>query len=251
MKLVYSLIIAVALLFAACGGGSGENKQGKPKAIKEGPVYVGDENGNGVQYNYKDWKLVAEIPVKERNAHGTWTEYFDDGKIRLTIEYNMGMREGKSIEYYNTGEKYFESNYTNNKTDGTRYRYKKDGTIVFEIPYENGRPIPGIKEYDADGKLVEQPTIVFTRKGGNLEMKMSGRASSVEFYQWVKSEYFKTSGKNADGTVYQWVEGEYFKVPTENGVGKLILGSAKKGQITIRAIYKTNYGNMAAVDCKF
>ena len=231
MKLAYSLIFTAALLFAACGGGSNDNKQEKPRAIENGPVYVGDEYGTGVQYTYKNYKIVSEIPMKGKAVHGTWKEYFEDGKIRATIEYNMGEKEGKAIEYYNTGETYIETIYTNNKIEGTRYRYKKDGTIVFEIPYQKGQPIPGIKEYDANGNLVEQPTIIFTRKGGNLEMKMSGMASSVEFYQIVP--------------------GERFKVPVENGVGKLTMGNAKKGQLNIRAIYKTMYGNMAAVDAQY
>ena len=168
--------------------------------------------------------------MKEYDAHGAWKEYYDDGKLRYEVNYERAKKEGLATEYYDTGEKYIATPYKDNKIDGTKYRYKKDGTVIFEAPYVKGDPIPGVKEYDMDGKLIEQPTIVFTRKGGNLEMKLSDN-KSAEFFQMV--------------------EGEKLKVPVENGVGKLILGSAKKGQINIRAIYKTGYGNKAAIDANY
>ncbi|MDR1056373.1 MAG: hypothetical protein LBL90_11275 [Prevotellaceae bacterium] len=229
MRIVYSLVLAAALLFTACG--SGDNKSKKPKAKENGTQYVGDEQGNGIQYAYKNWILVSEIPMKEKDVHGLAKEYYDDGKIHFERNYNMGKLEGMVIEYYSTGEKYMETLYVNNKIDGTQYRYKKDGTIIFEVPYEKGLPIPGIKEHDANGKLVEQPTIVFTRKGGNLEMKMSNNTKAANFYQIVDTDKFK--------------------VPSEDGVGKLALGNAPKGSLKIRAAYRTAYGNMGAVEAQY
>lgn len=229
MKKVYIYTLVAVLFLAACADGGNTNK--RPKSIANGPQYVGDSLGNGVRYVYKNYILVSEIPMTEQMAHGVCKEFYDDGKIKLELNYNMGMRDGMQTEFYETGEKYVETPFTDNKIDGTKYRYKKDGTVVFEVPYKKGLPVPGIKEYDGSGNLVEQPSIKFTRKGGTLEIKLSDDNASAEFYQVT--------------------EGELLKVPSEKGIGKLTLGNAKKGDLTIRASYKTAYGNKAAIDATY
>lgn len=230
MKLFYTLLVAITLL-TACGDGENKNKSGRPKAIENGPVYVGDSVGNGIQYVYKNWVLVSEIPMKNKDAHGLAKEYYDDGKIHHERNFKEGYLHGKLVEYYPTGEKYIEADYTNNKLHGTKYRYKKDGTIVFEVPYNMGQPIPGIKEHDGSGKLIEQPTVVFTKHGNVLEMKMSDNNKSAEFFQLL--------------------DGDILRIQTDNGVGKVNIGSAKKGDIKVRATYKTMFNNKAAVDVEY
>ena len=231
MKLIYSLIIIASLLFvAACGG---ENTSGKPKAKENGEQYVGDEQGNGIHYVYKNWIIVREVPMKNGDAHGVWKEYYNDGKkLRLEINYSMGKKEGMSTEYYDTGEKYVETPYVNNKIDGTQYRYKKDGTIVFEIPYKNGMPIPEIKEYDSKGKLVDQPSIKLTRKGSSLEMSMSNETKSAKFYMITD-------------------DNKLMEIPTNDGIGMLALNGIQKGSLKIRGTYTTAYKNKAAVDTQY
>ena len=216
-------VLFLSTLMAAltsCGGNSSK------RTVSDGPYYDGDSLGNGVYYVFKNKIMISEIPMKEKMAHGSAKEWYNDGTLRREANYENGSLEGLSTEYYETGSVFCETPYVSNKIHGVQYKYKKDGSIASEAPFENGDPVPGIKEYK-EGVLIEQPTIVSVKTGKNIELRLSDNNKKAEFYM------ISADGKKS-------------KIQTDEGVGKYLSNIGG----TIRAVYTTPFGNNAAVDSK-
>ena len=221
-----NIFIASILLFTifACGGGS--SKQEKPPM--DGPHYVGDSI-NFTKYLYKEGIVVSETPFVNNKAHGTAIDYFMNGNKRLTVEYKDAKRDGMSVSYYESGEKHGETPYVNGKIEGIKYIYKKDGSVTVKAPFEDGKPTPGLEEYDAEGKLIPQPTIKFKMNGGTLRMELSDKSfTKVKFYHITPKVMIE--------------------VPMSGNVGNLT--QATKGT-KIRAYYSTPRGAEGAVDATY
>jgi hypothetical protein len=200
----------------------------KTEPPKDGPVYDGDTI-NFTKKVYKEGVLISEEPFVNNRMHGEAKYFYPSGKLRRTIEYKDAKRDGRFVYYYETGEKYSDELYVNGKLNGLKQNYKKDGTVTMSCSYVDGKPVPPLKEYDAGGKIIKQPTIKFSLSGETLKMELSDRTfTSASFYTIVK--------------------GKLIEIPTEKGVGRLI--GAKKG-VQIRACYKSPRGADGAVDAKY
>lgn len=199
-----------------------------PKPPHDGPFYVGDSL-NYIKYLYKGGVKMSETPFVNGKAHGLSKDYFSNGALRLTVEYQNARRNGMSTVYYETGEKYSEIPYVDGKVSGTKQNYKKDGSLTAKVSYLNGIPVPPLEEYDADGKPIDQPSIKFKASGGTLNMELSDKSFTATQFYMVEKDGLK-------------------RIPTEKGVGSL--SSPGRG-VLIRAVYSTRRNNEGAVDAKY
>jgi antitoxin component YwqK of YwqJK toxin-antitoxin module len=171
--------------------------------------------------------VVSEQPFKDNKIHGTQKGYYDDGKLRQTVEFANARRNGMTTLYYETGQKHSETPYKDGKEDGIKRIYRKDGELAQETPYSNGIPVPPLKEYDDKSNLIVQPKIVF-----------SGSTVKLDNNSFILSQLYK-----AEGDTLIEIEGAVAK-------GKGTLKGVKKGDI-VRAVYKTPRGAEGAVDGKY
>jgi hypothetical protein len=200
----------------------------KTEPPRDGVVYEGDSL-NFIKKTYKEGYLASEEPFVNGRIHGEAKYYYQNGKLRRTIEYKDARRNGLFVYYYETGEKYSDEQYVNGKVNGVKHNYRKNGSLSMSCSFVDGKPVPPLEEYDAGGNKIKQPTVKFTVSGGTLKMELSDRTfTSASFYRITK-----------EGLI---------EIPTEKGVGRL--AGAKKG-VQIRAYYKSPRGAEGAVDAKY
>ncbi len=119
------------------------------KIWKEGEYVQGKLHGVWKQYDMEG-KLLGESKLD----HGTGTEtvWWDNGKIRQSVERKEGVADGKTTWYFETGEKLMEADYLAGKLHGSwtfwdikgqlrKVETWEDGIIGNTVWYENGMPL--------------------------------------------------------------------------------------------------------------
>jgi len=121
----------------------GKIPDGKVKFINEAKRFYGIEN------------------YKNNKRHGTYSEYYFEGKIHKRIEYFYGKKRTMK-EYFIDGQVRMESDYTDalfftNDFEAGRGRiYYRDGTIMYEWNLTNADPNRFKKSYNIKGELSEE-----------------------------------------------------------------------------------------------
>ncbi len=200
MKSLISFVIIYLFLFSSCQNAANQkaNCNGCDSVMK--------------QY-YKAGQLLAEVPYKNGKRNGVQTNYTQDGKIASTISFFDEVRNGESVMFYGNGKPFRTTNYVNGIINGIRKKYYEDGKIMAEIPFEHNKQIDGIKEYNRDGSLRQQPTIVF-----KTENKLK---SNNEFY--LLCSVSDNNPKVRFSQLYELGQGKFERdtIHTTNGVGRL------------------------------
>lgn len=98
----------------------------------------GTRNGKSQSF-YPDEGLAEEISWSNDKKEGTWKQYFDNGKLKLSGEYRNDQLHGAYVVYYPDGKKETEGFYRNDIPDGKWIHYNNDGTIASAIEYVNGK----------------------------------------------------------------------------------------------------------------
>ena len=81
-----------------------------------GKYLIGEKNGKGKEYNYKNGKLEFEGEYLNGKRNGKGKEYDNsNSKLVFSGEYLKGERNGKGKEYNYNGELVFEGEYINGK----------------------------------------------------------------------------------------------------------------------------------------
>jgi hypothetical protein len=222
MKKIF-IICVILLSFFGCA-----ETAKKPEPPRNGVQYEGDST-NFVKYTYKEGNLMSEEPFVNNKMHGEAKYYYQNGKLRNTIEYKDAKRNGLLTYYYETGEKHSDIPYVNGKIHGTRHNYKKNDSLTMVCTYVDGKPVPPLEEYDAAGEKIKQPTIKFSVSGGVLKMELSNRTFVATSFVRIEKD-------------------SLIEIPVEKGAGRL--PGAKKG-VLIRAYYKSPRGAEGAVDAKY
>jgi len=198
-----SLIIAVSCNMNKPPAGSGNGKDStavKTKSIDSTRVSVIVEKysngvtksevsakGNkreGLTKNYhEDGSLMSEINYANNMKEGISRDFYPKGKVRMEIMYKKGIMEGDAKWYYETGEVYRLTPYVKGKADGIQKEFYKDKRVKAEIPHQLGEAYPGLKEYDLNGKLIAQPSLVSNKSGSVLSLHLSNKTDKVKYYE--------------------------------------------------------------------
>ena len=166
---------------------------------------------NGIVKTYHDnGKLKTSINYVDGVKDGQSYLYFEDGEtILLELPYVKGKREGVSKKYYENGKLYTETSYQNNELHGLRKVYYRKGGLKSEIPYGYGFRGVGGKEYLLSGKEKPSPVIKILKRGDLLIFPKPEGCKKSKFFigNLVEDKYLNPIG---DVRVMQEVEQGYF-----------------------------------------
>lgn len=128
----------------------------------EGRMVNGDRDGAWFYYN-EDGSVQLQMLyakgtlVKEKKENGTFTEHFDDERVKSEVTYKNGMREGRFVEYHDNG-KWEVRPVPADPVRGTpadMERVLVGQTKKREGTYKADKLEGEVKEYDEKGKVVK------------------------------------------------------------------------------------------------
>lgn len=185
MRNVFSAIIILCLSVLPLFGQSGSNVTDAAN-LKQGQWKLTGKDKN--LSNYGPEQVVEEGFYKNNKKEGTWTKYFNNGRVEHVLSFKSNRLDGIATFYYRNGKKKEEGIWKNNRWVGNYKYYYKNGNVRNEWKYnETGKRTGVQKYYHENGQL---------RLEGAWE---NGKESGpiVEFYEdgSVKSERFFAGGK--------------------------------------------------------
>jgi uncharacterized protein len=111
---------------------------------------------------YSKGVIIASGVVNEDgNRHGSWKDFYADGKLRAEGKYENGKQIGIWKYFYPNGQVEQTGKFNKNgKPDGTWKWFFENGSLLREESYRNGLQ-DGLKiEYDETGKIIEEGEFV-------------------------------------------------------------------------------------------
>lgn len=164
----------------------------RPEEIKKIPsfpnkFYKNDEKyclrGSSLPYTgkYIDYYLTGikkdEGFIKDGLDDGPRNKYYQDGTLKLTMNYSKGIKNGEWKSYFSNGKLWQTGAYKNNKEDGTWEEWYSTGTLKKGAIYKNGK----IQLSDSDKKLDS-----FVSKGLALFEKGDYKGAVVSFSKAIE-----------------------------------------------------------------
>lgn len=137
-------------------------------------------DGEALAY-YPDGKLLSKGQYRKNKPFGPYTQYFENGKVRLSASYDKkGKMAGPVEEYYDNGQLKMATTYDNGharstkevhyypsgevlsrlernshgRKTGIRVDYFKNGKVSQEIPYKSSSREGTRKIYNDQGQLI-------------------------------------------------------------------------------------------------
>jgi len=84
--------------------------------------------------------VVYEI-FKNGVQVGLQKDYYEDGKLKMELNYKNGKPEGLGRSYYPNGKVFIEENYKNGERDGVAKAYDENGKLLQQATFKNGEQI--------------------------------------------------------------------------------------------------------------
>lgn len=104
--------------------------------------------------------LKTSINYNKGVKQGKSSLYYDkNNQVLLEMTYNKGMRVDTAYKYYENGKIYSKTPYKKDLVNGVVQAYYRDGTLKAQIPYYVDYLGLGLKEYKLDGELRKLPEI--------------------------------------------------------------------------------------------
>ena len=102
-------------------------------------------------------KTNGQIQGSFKNGilHGSYVEYYSDGKIKEKGTYNEGKRTGPYLGYHNNGNLRFNGNWLNDKEEGAFESFYENGQLFLKGNWKNGKKIGYWEGFYEDGKKYE------------------------------------------------------------------------------------------------
>jgi antitoxin component YwqK of YwqJK toxin-antitoxin module len=216
MKIIQVLFVGVFVLLLSCKKQDIRYTYYPDGTLKQMAEY---KNGlrNGLTKNYDDrGRLVSTAELKDDVYNGWMTNYNpNNNKVTAKAMFVNDKQNGPVTLYYTSGQLYRESFYKNGLVDSLVKTYWPSGKLKAELYFKMGNPAIGLKEYDKQGNLIKEPSIVILEDNQldlrdiiNLKIYLSDRNKEVDFYEGelVDGKYFNPEyGRLAatDGVVIQ------------------------------------------------
>ena len=77
--------------------------------------------------------------------HGLRTQYYNDGKKFIDIEYLGGHKNGRAVNWYRNGQVQWERTFKSDQLDGDSIRYDSEGNITQHVIYKMGQVEKALK----------------------------------------------------------------------------------------------------------
>lgn len=129
--------------------------------------------------------------IKKGNPTGPWTEFHNNGTIKIQGVIKNKIWDGAKFEYYDNGQLHYKSFYKNRKKEGPYILYYRDGTLEGNINYKNGKKDGPFEIFYDNGQLrfkgnfingLEEGTLVSYYKDGKLHFKHEYKKGLLEGY---------------------------------------------------------------------
>jgi antitoxin component YwqK of YwqJK toxin-antitoxin module len=91
--------------------------------------------------------LKIEYSTFKGKAHGSYTEYYENGKIKMIQNYQHGILHGPVVSYYESGHLSIEMTLQNNKRNGIYKDYYPNGSLKIIVNYVNEKREGIYKDY--------------------------------------------------------------------------------------------------------
>lgn len=236
-SLIYCILLI--MLFNACtvtDPNNGLKEEFYPNGVIKSQYTLvnGLKDGTAKYFDTKG-RLSSITEYKGDLKHGKLINFNSEtGKPILEAVFENDIQNGPVIQYYQEGMLFRESTYVNGHLDGIVKTYWPDGKIKAENEYSMSKPAIGLKEYDKNGNLLEQPKLFVKNLGGfnkAIQISIVGEFQNAEFYlsELIDNKYFSFKGRklrSEDGLAY-------YNYTTER----------TKSRISIVVKIKTQYGN--------
>jgi antitoxin component YwqK of YwqJK toxin-antitoxin module len=125
----------------------------------------GVKNGSEKVY-YNSGELAFKVQNIEGKRDGAMVWYDRDKNHLERIYYKMGKRSGNNKIFYDDGTLRIEVNYIDDKKEGFEKFYFSSGKLASEVTYVSGRKEGLQKEYNNDGSLNNEVTYKHGYKEG-------------------------------------------------------------------------------------
>jgi antitoxin component YwqK of YwqJK toxin-antitoxin module len=112
--------------------------------------------------------IVGYLNGKE---HGTWKQFYPNGKLIELRTFVNGNKEGKYIGWWEDGKKKFETNFKNGEYDGSYKEWNKAGQLILSLNYKNGYEDGTQQMFYDNGKIRSNYVIKNGRRYGLLGTK--------------------------------------------------------------------------------
>ena len=99
--------------------------------------------------------ISGSIPTTPDLKHGTWIEWYPNGKKKLEAQYDHNVAVGKFTWWYQNGQKQAEVEYAAGVLDGLWITWHPNGLKESQAQHRNGELVNKWLHWNADGKLIE------------------------------------------------------------------------------------------------
>ncbi|KPK86972.1 MAG: hypothetical protein AMS27_03840 [Bacteroides sp. SM23_62_1] len=186
-----------------------------------------DKEGNVINskiYN-ESGNVVAEgIIDVEGNREGPWKEYYQDGKIRATGNYQNNERSGKWVFYYKNGKVEQTGDFIRGRTTGIWTWYYENGIMSREESYFNGKEDGIMIEYSTDGRILTRGDYVEGEKEGEWYYRVGDHIETGYYITGLRDGlwryFYNDSTLKFEGKYLQGNPDGKHKLYYENGVVK-------------------------------
>ncbi len=126
----------------------------------EGLFYDGEDRLYTGVYSefYDNGNIKLEIPVRRGEKNGNVNIYYMDGSLNEIRSYRSGQMHGKWITWDEAGNKIAEAQYRKGEKHGRWMIWDEQGTIRYNMEYKNGDRKGRWLMFDENGKLVMEQT---------------------------------------------------------------------------------------------
>ncbi len=83
--------------------------------------------------------------LKEGKMHGLRTQYYNDGKKFIEIEYSGGRKNGRAVNWHRNGQVQWERTFKSDQLHGDSIRYDSEGNITQHVIYKMGQVEKALK----------------------------------------------------------------------------------------------------------
>lgn len=243
-KLKITAIVGIILTIIACKPKNDNIVEEKyPNGITKSKIEVKDGKRNGLTQNYDErGRLVSTAELVDDKYEGWMVNYNpENGAVTARSFYKDDKQNGPVTLNYKTGKLYREMTYKNGRVDSIVKTYWANGNLQAEVYFKMGQPSIGLKEWDKDGKPVEQPHIVVKEINQaallnkiKVKIYLSDESSKVEFYK----------GKLEEG---KYIHDDLAGFHSVDGVATIDYvvprGHTLMEKLNITARTRTKYGN--------
>lgn len=141
----YLLILSCALTLLACSEKSEPVTTEAPDELIDAPIdksLLVEIKGNQYTEYYDLEKKKIKFQGnqdKDKERHGRWTFYFENGQEASTSEYSHGVLHGYSVVKHSNGSIYYHGEYADGKKIGVWKTFDERGKLTNEQDYGTGK----------------------------------------------------------------------------------------------------------------